>query len=115
MDARIKFKKLLRLNRLIPLEKLDQVRTEKLRDLGLLEDYRLSVRIFPKDWYIRITSENRPYVTIWLGATLREKRAFNTGASYGMVNGQHYTNQSPPSTGTEISTEDFISEIYSKI
>ena len=115
MDTKIKFKKLLRLNRLIPLEKLDQERIEKLRTLDLLEEYRKNVKIFPKDWYIRITPENRPYIKKWI---IQDRKAegwlFSMKASYGIINGELYANGSRPSTGTEISTEDFISEIYSK-
>ena len=60
------FKKLLRLNRLLPFEELSQEHQEILKDSNLKEEYdKIKFWTLPEEWYIKCTKESAPLLSEW--------------------------------------------------
>ena len=60
------FKKLLRLNRLVPFEELSKKHQEILKDSNLKEEYdKTKFWTLPEEWYIECTKESAPLLSEW--------------------------------------------------
>ena len=104
MDRTREIKKILKLNRLIPIQDLNKEQKDLLEQKYLLKHYP----VFPKDnWYIIVTPENRQYIQKWVESK-GKSRAYNVGAYYGIVKKELYTNLSMPPNCVEVSLEEFI-------
>ena len=104
MDRTREIKKILKLNRLIPIQDLNQEQKDLLKQKDLLEHYR----VFPKDnWYVVVTPENKQYIQKWIESKGKD-RVYSTGAYYGIFKKELYTNLRMPLNCVEVSSQDFI-------
>ena len=104
MDRTREIKKVLKLNRLIPIQDLNQEQKDLLKQKDLLEHYR----VFPKDnWYVVVTPENKQYIQKWIESKGKD-RAYTTEAYYGIVKKELYTNLRMPPNCVEVSSQDFV-------